>query len=97
MRQGQPHRQLAIAVTKHNACFMVASRLDRWLVAEMLPGSHPLEELEAVLLSIAVNPPEHLINQLREDERGLLRATGETAPQRTSSSPESSHHNLPEP
>jgi class 3 adenylate cyclase len=53
---------------------------ERWLVVEMIPGAHPLEELEALLLSIAVNPPESLINQLREDERGLLRAVKRVLP-----------------
>jgi WD40 repeat protein/serine/threonine protein kinase len=46
-----------------------------WFMVEMVPGSHPLEELEAALLRIAVNPPNSLLQQLREDERGLVRAT----------------------
>ena len=29
----------------------------------MLPGAHPLEELEAALLRIAVNPPDSLLSQ----------------------------------
>ncbi len=28
-----------------------------WRIAEFLPGAHPLEELEAVLLNSAANPP----------------------------------------
>jgi WD40 repeat protein/serine/threonine protein kinase len=48
---------------------------ERWFVVEMLPGAHPLEELEAALLRIAVNPPQSLLEQLKEDERGLVRAT----------------------
>jgi len=48
---------------------------ERWFVVEMLPGAHPLEELEAALLRIAVNPPPSLLEQLKEDERGLVRAT----------------------
>jgi WD40 repeat protein len=48
---------------------------ERWFVVEMLPGAHPLEELEAALLRIAVNPPSSLLEQLKEDERGLVRAT----------------------
>jgi hypothetical protein len=47
---------------------------DKWFIAEMIPGTHPFEELEAALLRIAVNPPVSLLHQLREDERGLLRA-----------------------
>ncbi len=52
----------------------------RWFVVEMLPGMHPLEELEAALLRIAVNPPPSLLAQLREDERGLLRASKRVLP-----------------
>jgi WD40 repeat protein len=48
---------------------------DNWFIVEMIPGAFPLEELESALLRVAVNPPESLINQLREDKRGLLRAT----------------------
>ena len=47
---------------------------DSWFITEMLPGPHPFEELEAALLRVAVNPPESLLNQLQEDERGLHRA-----------------------
>jgi WD40 repeat protein/class 3 adenylate cyclase len=52
----------------------------RWLVVEMLPGAHPLEELEALLLNIAVNPPASLIEQLGADERGLVRAVKRILP-----------------
>jgi WD40 repeat protein len=45
-----------------------------WFVVQMAPGAHPLEELEAALLRVAVNPPSSLLDQLREDERGLVRA-----------------------
>ena len=41
---------------------------------------HPLEELEAALLRIAVNPPESLLGQLRDDKRGLLRAAHRCLP-----------------
>lgn len=53
---------------------------DKWFIVEMLPGAHPWEELEAALLRIAVNPPESLLAQLREDERGLLRAVRRVLP-----------------
>ena len=46
---------------------------DKWFVAEMTPGSHPLEELELALLPIAVDPPPSLLEPLQKDERGLLR------------------------
>ena len=51
-----------------------------WFLVEMQPGAHPLEELEAALLRIAVNPPPSLLAQLKEDERGLLRATKRVLP-----------------
>ena len=47
---------------------------DQWFVVEMLPGPHPLEELEIGLLRIAAQQPGGLMEQLRRDERGLLRA-----------------------
>jgi WD40 repeat protein/transcriptional regulator with XRE-family HTH domain len=51
-----------------------------WFIVDLLPGAHPFEELEAALLRIAVNPPESLLVQLREDERGLLRAVRRVLP-----------------
>ena len=53
---------------------------DKWFIVEMMPGSHPFEELEAALLRIAVNPPESLLGQLRENRRGLLRAVRRILP-----------------
>jgi WD40 repeat protein/serine/threonine protein kinase len=47
---------------------------ERWFIVEMLPGAHPLEELEIGLLRLATNPSLGLIEQLRRGERGLLRA-----------------------
>ncbi len=47
---------------------------ENWFIAEMLPGTHPLEELEIALLRIAVSRPPSLIEQLTRDARGLLRA-----------------------
>ncbi len=46
---------------------------ERWFVAEMLPGSHPLDELEITLTRVAANPAGNLREQLQRDERGLLR------------------------
>jgi WD40 repeat protein/DNA-binding SARP family transcriptional activator len=45
-----------------------------WFIAQMVPGRHPLDELELALLRIAVSQPAGLMEQLRRDERGLLRA-----------------------
>src|SRR5579859_7912671 len=52
----------------------------RWHSVEMLPGAYPLEELEGALLRIAVNPPDSLLAQLREDDHGLLRAVKRALP-----------------
>jgi hypothetical protein len=53
---------------------------ERWFVTELIPGPHPLEELEAALLRVAVNPPESLIHQLSDDARGLSRAVKRVLP-----------------
>jgi WD40 repeat protein/class 3 adenylate cyclase len=47
---------------------------DGWHVTEMFPGAYPLEELEAALLRVANGAPAGLLEQLEQDERGLLRA-----------------------
>lgn len=47
---------------------------ERWHVVEMFPGAYPLEELEAALLRTADTPSAGLLQQLEQDERGLLRA-----------------------
>jgi WD40 repeat protein/serine/threonine protein kinase len=53
---------------------------EKAFIVEMYPGTHPLEELEAALLRVAVNPPGSLIDQLRADERGLNRAVKRILP-----------------
>ncbi len=53
---------------------------DQWFIAQMVPGDRPLEELEIALLRIAVNPPASLLEQLQQDERGLLRAVRRILP-----------------
>ncbi len=58
---------------------VIASSQD-WFYTEMVPGAHPMEEMEAALLRIAVNPPESLLHQLQEDERGLVRAVKRVLP-----------------
>jgi serine/threonine protein kinase len=52
----------------------------RWFIVELIPGAHPLEELEVALLRVAVNPPPSLLEQLCADERGLLRAINRSLP-----------------
>lgn len=54
---------------------------EKWFVVDFVPGTHPFEELEAALLRVAVNPPESLLGQLKEDERGLVRAVKRILPQ----------------
>ena len=51
-----------------------------WRVAVTTPGGYPVEELEAALLRVAVNPLPSLIEQLRADELGLLRAVKRVLP-----------------
>jgi WD40 repeat protein/class 3 adenylate cyclase len=53
---------------------------NEWQIVEMLPGPRPLEELEAALLRVAVNPPGSLMEQLERDDHGLLRAAKRILP-----------------
>ncbi|MBZ0307921.1 MAG: WD40 repeat domain-containing protein, partial [Anaerolineae bacterium] len=52
----------------------------QWFITEMQPGTHPLEELEAALLRVAVNPLPGLLSNLSEDRRGLVRAVKRVLP-----------------
>ncbi len=49
---------------------------EKWFVVDMLPGAHPLDELEVALTRLAANQAGNLREQLARDERGLLRAAG---------------------
>ncbi|MGH2765257.1 MAG: BTAD domain-containing putative transcriptional regulator [Actinomycetota bacterium] len=49
-------------------------------IAEMFPGAHPIEELEAALLRIAVRPVPRLHDRLVSGSRGLLEAADLVAP-----------------
>ncbi|HUP20633.1 MAG TPA: BTAD domain-containing putative transcriptional regulator, partial [Gemmatimonadota bacterium] len=49
-------------------------------IAEMFPGAHPIEELEAALLRIAVRPVPRLHDRLESGSRGLLEAADLVAP-----------------
>jgi hypothetical protein len=53
---------------------------EKWFVAEMAPGAHPLEELETALLPLAVDPPPSLVEPMLKDERGLLRTVERILP-----------------
>jgi WD40 repeat protein/serine/threonine protein kinase len=54
---------------------------ESWYITEMLPGAHPFEELEAALLRVAASPKALLLDQLKMDERGLIRAAKRILPQ----------------
>ncbi|MCP4363141.1 MAG: protein kinase, partial [Chloroflexi bacterium] len=53
---------------------------ENWFMVTMTPGAHPLEELEAALLHVAVNPPPSLIEPLQKDNRGLIRTVKRILP-----------------
>ncbi|HEY7659712.1 MAG TPA: BTAD domain-containing putative transcriptional regulator, partial [Actinomycetota bacterium] len=53
---------------------------DRWFVIDLLPGAHPLRELESALLAVAVAPPPSLLDDLERDDLGLLRAVDRVLP-----------------
>ncbi len=44
-----------------------------WFIVDMLPGAHPLDELEIALLQVAADQAPNLREQLDQDVRGLLR------------------------
>lgn len=48
---------------------------EKWFIVEMLPGSHPLDELEIALTRVATRPNADLGEQLARDKRGLVRAS----------------------
>ena len=47
---------------------------ERWYITDLVPGVHPLDELEVALIQVAANRPENLGEQLTRNERGLVRA-----------------------
>ena len=53
---------------------------ERWLIAEMVPGAHPFVELEGALLRLGVGGSPALLDVLRADEVGVLRATKQILP-----------------
>jgi DNA-binding SARP family transcriptional activator/ABC-type glycerol-3-phosphate transport system substrate-binding protein len=53
---------------------------DRWFYVEMLPGGHPMEELEAALQRIAVDPPGGMLELLERSERGLVQLVDRLLP-----------------
>jgi len=47
---------------------------ETWFIADLVPGAHPLDELELALLRVAATQPLGLREQIERDERGLARA-----------------------
>ena len=47
---------------------------ERWSIVEMLPGPHPMIELETALMRVARDPSIGLLDVLDRDELGILRA-----------------------
>lgn len=54
---------------------------ERWLLTEMHPGHHPLEELDAALMKVAVRPPAGLLGRLESGPRGLLDVANAVVPE----------------
>lgn len=52
-----------------------------WFVEQMTPGAQPFTALEAAILGSARITPEHLTEQLRAGERGLLEAVNQLLPE----------------
>lgn len=53
---------------------------ENWFYVDFNPGQNPFEELEAALLRVAVNPPSSLLSQLKDGNRGLIRAVNRILP-----------------
>jgi WD40 repeat protein/DNA-binding SARP family transcriptional activator len=53
---------------------------ERWYVIDLIPGSHPLRELESSLLALAIEPPSSLLDMLEGDPLGLVRAAERILP-----------------
>ncbi len=51
-----------------------------WYIVEMMPGPHPLRELDTALLSVATSPQPTLVEELERDDLGLLRAVDRVLP-----------------
>jgi WD40 repeat protein/DNA-binding SARP family transcriptional activator len=56
---------------------------ERWFVTEMHPGHHPLEELDAALMRVAVRPPAGMLARLEAGPRGLVEVAGAIVPEGT--------------
>jgi WD40 repeat protein/DNA-binding CsgD family transcriptional regulator len=54
---------------------------EQWVIATMIPGSHPLDELETALVRSCAKPGIEIMTQLQRDERGLQRLAGMFLPE----------------
>jgi DNA-binding SARP family transcriptional activator len=61
---------------------------EKWFVAEMTPGSRPLEELAQALLPLAVDPPPSLVQPMERDLRGILRTIRRVLPEEDNAAPQ---------
>ncbi len=61
---------------------------ENWFTAEMVPGTHPLEELELALWPVAVDPPPSLVEPMERDTRGMLRTIRRILPDGNGSQPQ---------
>lgn len=57
---------------------------DQWLIATMVPGSHPFVELETALLRSSLDAPSSLKDQLTDTRTGILRAVLRVLPDENS-------------
>jgi WD40 repeat protein/serine/threonine protein kinase len=48
---------------------------DEWVVTTMLPGAHPLDELEVALKRVAANYANNLLEMLSQNDRGLVKVS----------------------
>jgi serine/threonine protein kinase len=55
---------------------------EHWYVIDVLPGLHPFREIETALMSVAVEPPPSLMEELERDELGIVRAVDHVLPDR---------------
>ncbi|MCI0634096.1 MAG: protein kinase [Actinobacteria bacterium] len=51
-----------------------------WFITDLVPGRHPMDELEAALLRVAQEPPPRLLEILESGPRGLLHAVDRVVP-----------------
>jgi len=61
--------------------FGAVSGSDKWFITEMVPGTHPLEELEMALWPVAVDAPPSLVEPMQRDVRGMLRTIRRILPE----------------